>query len=147
MFNSKKAVVSQLISSPSLNEGVSNSERVLEDGKEPLSPSLMPPMTRMSSGSVVSRSDSMSAKNIDDMLAQELHGLGQTAVSDYNFEFQCENKKCRAAMSISGQAMRDAAREVMRGKGYKKGKKVYVEVACAHCGKTHQLQATEDMLG
>jgi len=62
MFNSKKAVVSQLISSPSLNEGVSNSERVLEDGKEPLSPSLMPPMSRMSSGSVVSRSDSMSAK-------------------------------------------------------------------------------------
>ena len=98
------------------------------------------------SGAVVEKEQSTT--DITDMLSQEMSGLGKTAnVEDFVFQFVCERKKCRAEMSISGQAMREAAQQVRESKKWKKkGGPILVEVACAKCGKLHNLAAPDGSL-
>ena len=100
-------------------------------------------------GSALSSSLSSSKKEVD-KTAADLAGLVVTSqaaaanIKQFNFEFQCERKKCGASMQISGDMFRAALQEDLRKKKFKGVPKV--QVACAKCNKLHNLQAPPEVM-
>ena len=101
------------------------------------------------SSSKLSSAFSSSKKEVD-KTATDLAGLvvtsqsAATNIKSFNFEFNCERKKCGASMQISGEMFRAALQEDLRKKKFKGVPKV--QVACAKCGKLHSLQAPAEVM-
>ena len=77
--------------------------------------------------------------------SKDLDGtLTHSQAREMNFEFTCENKKCRAQMQISGAAFKAAMLEDLSKKKFKGKPKV--GVACDKCGHVHNLVAPPGML-
>ena len=77
--------------------------------------------------------------------SKDLDGaLTHSQAREMNFEFTCENKKCRAQMQISGAAFKAAMLEDLTKRKFKGKPKV--GVACDKCGHIHNLVAPPGML-